>query len=116
MFGFDLPKVPEIEAEEVWKRTQKKEKVGIVDVRTPHEYSRGNIEGSINIPVNEIAEKIEKVIPNKDKTIYVYCLSGSRSVVAVDTMQKLGYKKVFSMISGLLSWRAKGFSLTQSTG
>ena len=50
-------------------------------------------------------------VVNKSKTIYVYCLSGSRSNVAVETMVQLGYKKVFSMTSGLLMWRSKKYPL-----
>lgn len=107
-----MPDVPEISAEEAWNGIQKKEKIIFLDVRTPHEYSRGNIKGSANIPLDTITEGFEKKYPNKNKTYYVYCLSGSRSVVAVDAMIKMGYKNVFSMTSGLLSWRSKGYPLT----
>jgi rhodanese-related sulfurtransferase len=116
MFGISSPNVPEIDAENAWEAMQKKKKIIFVDVRTPHEYSRGYIKGSINIPVGDIEDKIEKTISDKSETVIVYCLSGSRSVLAVEMMIKMGYKKVFSMTSGLLSWRSKGFSLTQPIG
>ena len=116
MFGFDVPSVPEVAVEEVWEALQKKKKIVLLDVRTPHEYTRGNIQGSVNIPVEKVKDGVAKKFPNKNSTIYVYCLSGSRSVMAVATMSKMGYKNVFSMTSGLLSWRAKGFPLTQPAG
>lgn len=109
MFGLKGPDVPEIDAQEVYDNLQSKKEVMLVDVRTAQEYSRGSIEGSVNIPLQELSEKIESEIPKKDRTIYVYCLSGSRSVSAVEKMIKMGYKNVFSMRSGILAWRMKQF-------
>jgi rhodanese-related sulfurtransferase len=99
-------KVREIDARDVFKKIQAGEGDFILlDVRTPQEYVKERISGSINLPIDEVGVKIEKVIPDKEKTIYVYCLSGSRSRVAVSVMQDLGYKNVYDMISGLLAWR-----------
>ena len=102
----------EIEAQEVFDNIQKSKDTVIVDVRTPHEYSRGFIAGSINIPVSELVEKIEREVPDKTETIYVYCLSGSRSTTAVAVMSKMGYANVFSMKSGLLAWRMNQLPLS----
>jgi len=111
MFGFNQPVVPEVEASEVYEALNNKNDVVIIDVRTPQEFSRGIIAGSINLPIDLVDEKIEEIVADKNKTVYVYCLSGSRSNMAVDTMVKRGYKNVFSMKSGLLAWRSKGYSL-----
>lgn len=109
MFGLS-PKVPEIEAKDVKEAIDLKKDFVIVDVRTPGEIEKGKIENSISIPLDRISTVSEK-ITDKEKTIYVYCLSGSRSSLAVDRMLKMGYKQVFSMKSGLLAWRAGGYSL-----
>ena len=111
MFNPFVPKVPKVEAEEVKNAIESSADVVLLDVRTPEEYARGSISGSINLSVDNVKEKIEKLLPEKDKKIYVYCLSGSRSVQAVDTMLKLGYKHVFDMNHGLLAWRVKGYPL-----
>lgn len=111
MFGFSQPKVPQINAEDVLHAIQEKKDVLLLDVRTKDEVGRGKIENSINIPVDEVEKRIESEFPNKDATIYVYCLSGSRSTIAVDQMIKMGYKNVFSMTSGLLAWRSKNLPL-----
>ena len=102
---------PQITADEVYKAITEKKDIILLDVRTPGEYSKGKIERSINIPVDTISNEVTVLLPNKSKTIYVYCLSGSRSNVAVETMVQLGYKKVFSMTSGLLMWRSKKYPL-----
>lgn len=111
MFGFNQPKVPQINAEDVLHAIQEKKDVLLLDVRTEGEVGRGKIENSINIPVDEVEKRIESEVPDKNATIYVYCLSGSRSTIAVDQMIKMGYKNVFSMTSGLLAWRAKNLPL-----
>jgi len=77
----------------------------ILDVRTEGEYSRGKIAGSINISVDRVACDVPTAIPEKTKRIYVYCLSGSRSVHAVDVMRKLGYTNVYDVEHGLMAWR-----------
>jgi rhodanese-related sulfurtransferase len=99
----------QISAEDVKKALDNKGNFVLLDVRTTSEYSRGKISGSINLPVDEVFQKIEAIVPDKTQTVYVYCLSGSRSVYAVDMMVKLGYKKVYDMPNGLLAWRVKGY-------
>ena len=115
MFGLGGSDVPEIDAQKVYADIQVAKDIVIVDVRTEQEFSRGNIKGSINIPLQELMQKIESKMPDKNKTIYVYCLSGSRSIVAVDQMIKMGYKNVFSMKSGILAWRANQLPLEQTS-
>lgn len=85
--------------------------VTIIDVRTPEEVVKGTIKGSISIPLDELESKIEEQVPDKNRTIYLYCLSGSRSEVAADMLTNLGYSQAFSMSNGLLMWRFKKFEL-----
>lgn len=101
----------QITADTVYSAMNEKADVILLDVRTPGEYSRGKIEGSINIPVDTISNEVVTALPDMNKTIYVYCLSGSRSDVAVDIMRQLGYINVFSMTSGLLMWRSKKYPM-----
>jgi len=112
MFGFSKS-VPSITAEEVKQALDTKADVTIVDVRTPDEYRKGHLEGSLLLPVDTVSEKAASVLKDKKETLYVYCLSGSRSIQAADILLKLGYTRVFNMTSGLLAWRAKGYSLIQ---
>jgi len=59
----------------------------IVDVRTKSEYLSGHLVGAINIPYDQISEDDL----DKDKLIFVYCKSGSRSQIAYETLTELGY-------------------------
>ena len=53
----------------------------LLDVRTKVEYADGHIEGSVNIPLDEL-ETIGRVVPDKGTPIFVHCLSGARSASA----------------------------------
>ncbi|HSA84324.1 MAG TPA: rhodanese-like domain-containing protein [Patescibacteria group bacterium] len=108
MFGFEK-KIPEVTVDEVMRSLDTNESVVLLDVRTPGEYEKGKIAGSINVPVQDIASDVWKVVPEKGQKIYVYCLSGSRSNIAVEEMLKLGYTNVYSVKSGMLAWRIRNF-------
>lgn len=65
----------------------------LLDVRSRDEYRGGHIPGSINIDVGEIA-KAPSIISDKASPIFAYCLSGSRSGMAVSTLKRMGYTNV----------------------
>jgi phage shock protein E len=109
LFGFHEPEVPTVEPETLKKAIDSGESCIILDVRTSGEFSRGKIQNSINIPVESVRTVAKSKIPDMNNKIYVYCLSGARSTVAVEIMQKLGYKNVYHVAHGLLGWRAKYF-------
>lgn len=95
----------------VKKAIDDNEKYVIVDVRTQGEFDRGSIKGAIHIPLDEITQSIEKMIPDKKTIVYVYCLSASRSCIAVEVMESLGYQNACNMENGLLAWRIAGYPL-----
>ena len=77
----------------------------VVDVRTPGEFQSGHIDGAINVPLNELAERIGKQVPNKDQVLLLHCLSGTRSGMAKGILKGMGYASVFNLGS---YFRAKG--------
>lgn len=110
MFSITEPDVPQVSAEEVKRSIDTREKFFLLDVRTVGEYARGKIAGAINLPLDEVQSKVESVVPDKSSKIFVYCLSGSRSIYAVEAMVKLGYANTFNVANGLLAWRIKGYA------
>ena len=64
----------------------------LVDVRTAGEFRRGHIEGAINIPIDEIRDRMSEI--PKDKTILLYCLTGVRSYFVYRILAQLGYRAV----------------------
>lgn len=75
----------------------------IVDVREEEEMAEGYIEGAVLIPLDTVESDVENIIPDKDKTILVYCRSGRRSAIACDIMDSLGYKNVYDF-GGIIDW------------
>ncbi len=65
-----------------------------IDVRTLEEYNAGHVEGAIHIPYDEIEQKIQAVSADKTADIQLYCRSGRRSGIALETLRGLGYSKV----------------------
>ncbi len=81
----------------------------ILDVRTPGEFSRGHIENATLISTNdrEFAQKISLL--QKDKEIYVYCLTGSRSRAVASYLVKNGFTKVYNLNYGIADWQRNGY-------
>lgn len=98
-------------AEEVKALLNKGENLILLDVRSPEEYTRSRIEGSINLPYEMVESKIGKLVPDKKTKIVVYCLSGSRSNIAAQNLIVLNYSNVIDMANGLMGWRLKGLPL-----
>lgn len=68
----------------------------IIDVRTPSEYHRGHLKNAKNIPHTKIEEEIKYFVPNKEQTVVLYCLSGSRARIAEKKLKEMGYKNVIN--------------------
>ena len=76
----------------------------IVDARTPEEFSEGHIPGAVLIPYDEISEKAESILTDKDKTILIYCRSGRRSKIAAEALLELGYTDIREF-GGIIDWK-----------
>lgn len=85
--------------------------VVVVDVRTPEEYSKAKIAGSISIPLDQLEQKSDLVLQDKNQPVLVYCLSGSRSQAAADILSKKGYQEIYNLTHGLMEWRLKQLPL-----
>lgn len=90
MFGLFKNMFSENSAEEL--STLIKNGAVLVDVRTPQEYSEGNVPKSLNIPLGELQQNLKKLNPQQD--IIVFCRSGNRSSQAKSILEKNGFTKV----------------------
>jgi phage shock protein E len=69
----------------------------LIDVRTPVEFERGHPRNAINIPVEEIEQRIAQRVEDKHRAILLYCQSGTRSSVAKNRLNALGYTQVHNL-------------------
>jgi thioredoxin 1 len=78
----------------------------ILDVRTEEEYKNGHLLNAKNLNIKETSfEKNIKEL-NKNKPVFVYCLSGGRSANAVKILKEEGFKEIYELEGGILNWRA----------
>ena len=92
-----------ITAEEAKKIMDSEEGYIILDTRTQEEYDEGHIPGAIVISHDEIAERAEQLLPDKDQLLLVYCRSGRRSKLAAEPLVKLGYTNI-KEFGGIIDW------------
>jgi rhodanese-related sulfurtransferase len=84
----------------------------LLDVREPDEFEAMHIQGSLNVPrgIVETAceygyeETVPALAAARNHEIIVICRSGNRSALAADVMQRMGFKKVRSLRTGLRGW------------
>ncbi len=83
----------------------------LIDVRMPDEFSSGNIPGSINIPVDDLRERLKEIPTNKD--IYIYCQIGLRGYLAQRILLQHHFSRVYNISGGYKLWEAcnKEFNL-----
>lgn len=78
-----------------------------LDVREPAEWNLGHVPGAIHIPRGQLEGKVEALV-GRDKNVVLYCAGGSRSALAADTLQRMGYDKVASLKGGFCGWSEGG--------
>ena len=92
-----------ITAQEAKKIMDTEQNYIILDTRTQAEYDEKHIPGAIVISHDEIKEKAESVLQDKDQLILVYCRSGRRSKLAAEDLVELGYTNI-KEFGGIIDW------------
>ncbi len=68
----------------------------LIDVRTPREYAKNGLDGAKNVPLQDIANRLED-IGNGEDPVVLYCRSGNRSAQAADLLQRNGFGDVYDL-------------------
>lgn len=89
---------------EEFKIQVENKKVQLVDVRTPAEFKSGHIKGAKNIDFFSAKFNVEFNKLNKDKAIYVYCRSGSRSRQTSKKLEAMGFTEIYDLKGGILRY------------
>lgn len=85
----------------------------IIDIRTPQEFSRGHIEGAININYFDrtFIEEFKKY--KQTDSLFLYCKSGKRTTSASTKLSTLGYKNIFDLEGGIGNWSKNNLQITK---
>jgi len=80
-------------------------KVQLVDVRTSNEFRSGHIRGALNVDYfggGRFTKAIDKL--DRDRPLYLYCRSGSRSQKAARQIVEMGFSEIYDLKGGFLAW------------
>src|SRR5262249_52448190 len=84
----------------------------LLDVRAPAEYEARHIDGSLSVPLNQLAAHARS-LPT-DRPLLVLCAGGYRSSIAASLLQQLGFDRISEMAGGLAAWEAARLPITSS--
>ena len=111
--------IPQIEPDELYKI--KNDKLLLLDVREPEEFSSGyiNIANHLTIPRGKLEFAAIKKIAidyGHDTHIVTYCYKGPRGALAAYQLKKMGFKNVQNLNGGILNWLSQGYSIKSYLG
>lgn len=78
----------------------------VIDVRTAEEYAAGHIPGALNVPFDQVADRVDEI--RAPHGVALYCMVGPRARKGESALLAVGYDKVFHIEGGLAAWQAAG--------
>ena len=103
--------VNEISVAEARAKLAANPKVVLVDVREDHEWSAGHAAEAVHLGKGILERDLEKLYPDANTEFIMYCGGGFRSAMTCDAAQRMGYKKVHSLIGGYKGMVAAGWPM-----
>lgn len=93
------------------------EAIVILDAREPNEFSTSHLKGARYIGYNDFnAERLARLDLNKETPIVVYCTIGVRSENIGEKLLELGFKQVYNLWGGIVSWKNTDFNVYNNSG
>lgn len=106
----DAPReAPGIAPSELNERRESGTAPVVIDVRTPEEFAAGHIPGALNIPFDQVAERISEV--DAPHGVALYCMVGPRARKGEAALHAAGFTAVLHLEGGLAAWQAGGFPI-----
>lgn len=93
-------RIEEISVAEARAKLASGRRIVLLDVREDKEWNAGHASDAVHLGKGILERDLEKLYPDKDTEIIMYCGGGFRSALTCDVAQKLGYRKVTSLIGG----------------
>jgi rhodanese-related sulfurtransferase len=109
-------RVREISTDQARAWLKQNQKIVLLDVREDSEWNAGHVAEAIHLGKGILERDLEKMIPDVNTEIIMYCGGGYRSALTCDAAQKMGYRSVHSLIGGFKAMKAAGWPVTESKG
>ena len=94
------PQVKEIDIEQARERLAKNPQAVLMDVREDHEWQKAHAAEAVHLGKGIFERDLERMCPDKNTEIIMYCGGGYRSVLTAAVAQKMGYRNVYSLMGG----------------
>ncbi len=105
-------KIEQISVQEINEILSNKNDMQFIDVRRAAEHKSGHAPKTINLPLNNLVNEIEKLDPTKPT--YVICQGGYRSSAGTSILERAGFKKVYNVSGGTAAWKNAGLEIEES--
>jgi rhodanese-related sulfurtransferase len=102
-------RIHEVTIEEARARLAKNSRAVLVDVREDSEWQNGHAAEAVHLGKGILERDLEKMFPDAETEIIMYCGGGFRSALTADAAQKMGYRNVHSLIGGYKGMIAAGW-------
>lgn len=86
----------------------------LIDVRQPNEFTSGHIENAVNMSLYASDFETQISTLDKNKEVYLYCLTGKRSASAARKLKKMGFVKVYDLKGGIASWNRQQYPIVRN--
>ena len=113
LVGDAKKRVSEISVAEARAKLAARSKVVLLDVREDSEWAAGHAVEAVHLGKGILERDLEKLYPDANTEIIMYCGGGFRSALTCDAAQKMGYKNVHSLIGGYKGMVAAGWPMTK---
>lgn len=94
------PRVREVSLEQAQSMLAANPKAVLLDVREDGEWQAGHAQQATHLGKGVLERDLEKMIPDPNTEIIMYCGGGFRSILTADVAQRMGYRRVFSLMGG----------------
>ncbi|HEY4364434.1 MAG TPA: MBL fold metallo-hydrolase [Bryobacteraceae bacterium] len=102
--GYELNYIPQITVQEFAELLeQEKDRIAVLDVREPGEVEAGGMDGSVRIPLGQLAARTGEL--DKSKLIVVHCAGGYRSSIATSLLRRAGFQDIANLTGGFGAWK-----------
>ncbi len=98
----------EIAASEVVARIEASAAPLLLDVRSPEEFASGHIPGALNIPHDQLANRLGEIEVHRAAEVVVYCEGGGRAARAADVLTDAGFREIRHLAGDMWAWREAG--------
>ncbi|MBX3734692.1 MAG: sulfurtransferase [Verrucomicrobiae bacterium] len=105
--------IREIRPEEARQRLAANPAALLVDVREESEWAAGHAEGAIALGRGILERDIEARVPDRATELILYCGGGYRSALAAESLQRMGYTRVWSLAGGYRAITTAGWPVTR---